>query len=131
MGIKNWVGKSLLKLLQETKQRSDVQEKESISAMERMFGSANPAVVAFKIENGFVVRTMDEHTAIMGGRVGGFTYCKDHQAIADHLITSNAVRKLVGAQREMFGESIAGQAAESQAYTSNHVRKQVNVISRA
>ncbi len=123
MGIRNWMGKSLLKLLQETKQRGDVQTQESNSAMERMFGSANPAVVAFKIENGFVVRTMDEHTAIVGGRVGGFTYCKDHQAIADHLITSNAARKLMGAQREMFGESYASQVGEQQSYSNQAIAK--------
>ena len=114
MGIRNWFGKSLLNLLQETKTAQDVQTKEYHSAMERMFGSANPAIVAFRIDNGFVVRTMDEHTAIVGGRVGGFTYCKDHAAIAEHIVGSEAKRKLVGEQREMFGESVAHQAAQRQ-----------------
>lgn len=118
MGIKNWFGRSLMNLLRETKAEQDIVEKERISSMERMFGSANPAVVAFRIDNGFVVRTMDEHTAIVGGRVGGFTYCKDHAAIAEHLVGSEAKRKLIGEQQEMFGQGVLAQrqAQAEQAY---------------
>lgn len=116
MGLKNFIGKSLLNLLQETKAQQDVQMKEQHSAMERMFGSANPAIVAFRIDNGYVVRTMDEHTAMMGGRVGGFTYCKDHLAIAEHIVGSEAKRKLVGEQQEMFGRGLAAQVQAEQQY---------------
>lgn len=118
MGIKNWFGRSLMNLLRETKAEQDIVEKERISSMERMFGSANPAVVAFRIDNGFVVRTMDEHTAIVGGRVGGFTYCKDHAAIAEHLVGSEVKRKLIGEQQEMFGQGVLAQrqAQAEQAY---------------
>lgn len=72
--------------------------------MERMFGNCAPAVVAFKIENGFVVRTVDMETAIVGSRQQGFTYCKDHQEIAEHIIASEARRKMgIGEyQQEMF-----------------------------
>lgn len=118
MGIKNWFGNKLINLLRETKANQDVMEKERTASMERMFGSANPAVVAFRIDNGFVVRTMDEHTAIVGGRVGGFTYCKDHAAIAEHLVGSEAKRKLIGEQQEMFGQGVLAQrqAQAEQAY---------------
>lgn len=72
--------------------------------MDRMFGNCAPAVVAFKIENGFVVRTVDMETAIVGSRQQGFTYCKDHQEIAEHIIASEARRKMgIGEyQQEMF-----------------------------
>jgi hypothetical protein len=73
--------------------------------MERMFGNNAPAVVAFRINNGFVVRTVDTQSDIVGMRQTGFTYCKDHQEIAEHIIASEAKRKLgIGEeyQQDMF-----------------------------
>lgn len=104
MGIRNWFGKSLVNLLKDVQRQEDVQIRQATD-MERMFGSATPAVVAFRIENGFVVRTMDMDTAIVGSRQRGFTYCKDHQEIAQHILASEAKRKLnIGEeyQQEMF-----------------------------
>jgi hypothetical protein len=104
MGIRNWFGKSIINLLQETKKQEDAQIRQSTD-MERMFGSATPAIVAFRIENGFVVRTVDVDAAIVGSRQRGFTYCKDHQEIAQHILASEAKRKLnIGEeyQQEMF-----------------------------
>lgn len=104
MGIRNWFGKSLVNLLKDVQRQEDVQIRQATD-MERMFGSATPAVVAFRIENGFVVRTMDIDAAIVGSRQRGFTYCKDHQEIAQHILASEAKRKLnIGEeyQQEMF-----------------------------
>lgn len=72
--------------------------------MDRMFGNCAPAVVAFKIENGFVVRTVDMDANIHGMRQPGFTYCKDHHEIAEHIIANEARRKMgIGEyQQEMF-----------------------------
>ena len=104
MGIRNWFGKSLVNLLKDVQRQEDAQIRQATD-MERMFGSATPAVVAFRIENGFVVRTMDMDSAIVGSRQRGFTYCKDHQEIAQHILTSEVKRKLgIGEeyQQEMF-----------------------------
>jgi hypothetical protein len=70
------------------------------------------AMVAFKIDNGYIVRTMDE-AAYVGERAPGFVYCADHQAIADHLVSS-AMRDRLGVQQELFPE-----------------RKQVNVVRKS
>ncbi len=73
--------------------------------MERLFGGASPAIVAFRINNGFVVRTIDMDANYVGGRSTGFTYCKDHQEIAEHIISAEAKRKLgIGEeyQQDMF-----------------------------
>ena len=107
MGIRQWFGKSLVSLIQETQYASEEESKALIQhtrGMESMFGSASPAVVAFKISNGYVVRTVDTHSDLVGSRQGGFTYCKDHQEIAEHIITVEAKRKLgiEGYQQEMF-----------------------------
>ena len=71
--------------------------------MESAFNGASPAIVAFKIENGFVVRTLDMSEALVGSRQRGFHFCKDHQEIAEHIVASEAKRKLgIGEQQELF-----------------------------
>ena len=58
------------------------------------------AMVAFRINNGYLVRVMNPDDE-MKGRIVGFTYCADHQAIADHLVASSTRDKL-GIQQELF-----------------------------
>jgi hypothetical protein len=67
-----------------------------------MFQNNLAAMVAFKIDNGYVVRSMNPDDAYTGVRVPGFVYCADHQAIADHIVSS-AVKQKLGVQQEMFG----------------------------
>ena len=60
-----------------------------------MFMDAGAAFVAFKIENGYVLRTYNREAAMVGvSGNSGFTYCADHQAVADHIITTAAKEKL-------------------------------------
>jgi hypothetical protein len=63
------------------------------TAMDRMFGDCQPAVVAFKIDNGYVVRTIQH--AEYERAASGFTYCKDHAAIADHIVSEAAREKVM------------------------------------
>ena len=79
-----------------------------------MFQNNMAAMVAFKIDNGYVVRCMNPDAAYGGERVPGFTYCPDHQAIADHLVSS-AMRDRLGVQQDMFADQ----------------RKQVNVVRKS
>jgi hypothetical protein len=105
MGIKQWFGKSLVSLIQDTQAGTYPSEVRQATDMERMFGSATPAVVAFRISNGYVVRTVDTQSDMVGMRQGGFHYCKDHIEIAEHIVAVEAKRKLgIGDeyQQEMF-----------------------------
>jgi hypothetical protein len=108
MGIKQWFGESLVSLIQSAQVKQNQQMKEQMHhtvGMESMFGSATPAVVAFRISNGYVVRTVDSQADMVGMRQGGFHYCKDHQEIAEHIVAVEAKRKLgIGDeyQQEMF-----------------------------
>jgi len=109
MGIKSFFGKGLMSMLQAHQDQANrtMAGAQPIAStdMERMFGNCLPAVVAFRIENGFVVRTVNQEEVYEGRRQGGFTYCKDHQAIAEHIVASEAKRKLgIGEeyQQEMF-----------------------------
>jgi len=109
MSIKAYFGKSIASLLEAHQQKANQLVAEMsprvATDMERMFGNCAPAVVAFKIENGFVVRTLDMRREMEGHMQGGFHYCKDHQEIAEHIIATEAKRKLgLGEQQELFAE---------------------------
>jgi hypothetical protein len=102
--LKKWFGKMVRDSMYASEEESNAVIRKT-NDMERMFGSVNPAVVAFRISNGYVVRTMDTHSELVGSRSGGFHYCKDHQEIAEHIIASEVKRKLnVGEeyQQDMF-----------------------------
>lgn len=66
------------------------------------------ALVAFRINNGYLVRVMNPEDELKGRMHAGFTYCADHQAIADHLIASSARDKL-GIQQELFQTETSNQ----------------------
>jgi hypothetical protein len=110
--FKRWLAKAAYDGLQEQgPQRAEVRT----NKLHDMFQNNMAAMVAFKIDNGFVVRTMNPEDAYSGGRMPGFVYCADHQAIADHLVSS-AMKDRLGVQQDMFAEQ---------------QRKQVNVIRKS
>jgi len=89
-------------------------EEARINKLHDMFSNNMAAMVAFKIDNGYVVRCMNPDAMIQGERLPGFVYCADHQAIADHLVAT-AMREKLGVQQEMFVEQ----------------RKQVNILRKS
>jgi len=116
MGIKQWFGKGLTSLIEaHQEQRNNILGNASpqmATEMERMFGNCSPAVVAFKIENGFVVRTVSQAELYEGKRQSGFHYCKDHMEIAEHIIASETKRKL-GIGEEYLEEHYAAEKARA------------------
>lgn len=57
-----------------------------------------PTVIAFRINNGYVVRV---HNPSVEYHSSGFTYCNDAQAIAEHIVAS-AMKDKLGVQSDMF-----------------------------
>jgi hypothetical protein len=95
--IKKWIGK----IARESwEQPPEVMR--STNRLQDMLSDSGASVVAFQIENGFLVRTLRHNEDRIGGRYPGFVYCADHQAIADHIVSS-AVKQKLGVQQEMFG----------------------------
>ena len=92
--FKKWLAKAANDGLQAS------QTMQTTSRLSEMFTDSGAAVVAFQIENGYVVRTLNRDD-IVGSRRLGFTYCADHQAIADHIVSS-AMRDKLGVQSDMF-----------------------------
>lgn len=117
MSIKAFFGKGLASLLNEHHKQSNTligaSQAQVATDMERMFGNCAPAVVAFKIENGFVVRTLDMRCEMEGHIKGGFHYCKDHQEIAEHIITSETKRKLGIRDEEYLKEHLAAERSRA------------------
>lgn len=83
-----------------------------------MLSNNTAVMVAFKIDNGFIVCTMNPEGAYLGTRAPGFVYCADHQAIADHLVSS-AMKDKLGVRSDMFEKE--KQAAQRQ-YASSQTR---------
>ena len=118
--FKRWLAKAAYDGLQQPK------ETERINKLHDMFSNNMAAMVAFKIDNGFVVRCMNPDAMIHGKRLPGFVYCADHQAIADHLVSS-AMKDKLGVQSDMFEKE--KQAAQRQ-YQATQARGLVAAQSR-
>jgi len=112
MGIKQFFGRSLLSLIQDTQQ--PMESIRSTNRLQDMLSESGASIVAFQIENGFLVRTLRNNENAIGGRYPGFVYCADHQAIADHIVSS-AMKDRLGVQQDMFAEQ----------------RKQVNIVPKS
>jgi hypothetical protein len=95
--IEKWIARVAYKGLQQPK------EEARTNKLHDMFQNNMPAMVAFRIDNGYVVRTMNPEDAYVGSRLPGFVYCADHQAIADHLVSS-AMRERLGVHPAVFEE---------------------------
>jgi hypothetical protein len=96
----NFIKKWIAKIAHDGLNQLDVQR---TNKLHDMLQNNMAAMVAFKIDNGYIVRTMDPEAAYAGERTHGFVYCADHQAIADHLVSS-AMRDRLGVQQELFPE---------------------------
>ncbi len=134
MSIKSFFGKGLASMLQAHQEQTNRTLGAQVAIatdMERMFGNCSPAVVAFRIENGFVVRTVHQEEAYEGRRQGGFTYCKDHQEIAEHIIASETKRKFgIGEeyQQDMFAAEKARAVAIQGSGQFAHTKRATNRI---
>lgn len=113
--FKKWLAKAAYEGLNQSQASI---ENSRTNKLHDMFQNNMAAMVAFKIDNGFIVRTMNPEEAYSGARMPGFVYCADHQAIADHLVSS-AMKDKLGVQSDMFEKE--KQAAVRQ-YASNQAR---------
>jgi hypothetical protein len=80
--------------------RTDVPTSSTETVRNQLLESS-PSIVAFRINNGYVVRVYDPTNYKLGTVGPGFTYCKDAQAIAEHIVAS-AMRDKLGVQSDMF-----------------------------
>lgn len=86
--FKRWLAKAAYDGLQQPRDEA------LVNKLPDMLSDSGAIVVAFQIDNGFVLRTVDRQANPGTVRYPRFTYCADHQAIADHIVRSAMVRKL-------------------------------------
>lgn len=73
------------------------------SAVHNHLTDTAPSIMAYRINNGYIVRVYepDYATKALRSVSPNFTYCKDAQAIAEHIVAS-AMKDKLGVQSDMF-----------------------------
>ncbi len=91
MGLRLFFAKHLLKMIKDAKRIEDERDEEvrtQTAERDRFSHSlhqGSPAIVAFRIANGFLVQSLRPDDGY-SGRQPTFHYCKDHQDIAEHIV---------------------------------------------
>lgn len=103
--LKRFVGRKMIDWLHEAN-KLDVDQGRVNDGVIKFLADTAPSIVVFEIGNGFIVRTSGQL-----GQLAELNFCADAPAIAEHIVTSAAKRKL-GIQTELFDK----QHALSQSY---------------
>lgn len=109
----NFIKKWIRKVAYEVPPPSEVQTR---SRMYDMLMEANASFVVSRINNGYIVFTTPN--VMTDARPSGFTYCADHQALADHLLTVAAKTAVMPHQMSIAAQHAVKYAAQH-ASTSN------------
>ncbi len=83
----------------------------SKAAINQLDTSVSPDISAYKIANGYLVRTSSRDYRIGEVRKDDLVFCKDHKEIADHLVTKITRDKLDGINQQLelpLGGTITG-----------------------
>jgi hypothetical protein len=83
----------------------------STAAIKQLDTSTSPDISAYKIANGYLVRTPTRGAQIGTQRQDELVFCKDHKEIADHLVTKVTRDTLVGINQQLelpLGGNITG-----------------------
>ena len=76
-------------------------ERKSTAAINQLDTSVSPDISAYKITNGYLVRTSSRDYRIGEIRKDDLVFCKDHKEIADHLVTKITRDKLDGINQQL------------------------------
>lgn len=112
MGLRNYLGNLLLKAAQEAKeQQEDKLERAhnrntlgSYGRVEDHLQSASPAILAYRIANGFIVRTLRHE-----GEISKIYYCENLQAVSEHLVAEQT-KDALGLRSNYQEEPVAQEA---------------------
>ena len=81
------------------------------AAINQLDTSVSPDISAYKIANGYLVRTPTRGAQLGIQRQDELVFCKDHKEIADHLVTKVTRDTLVGINQQLelpLGGNITG-----------------------
>ena len=73
-----------------------------LRAANSALSESGPSIMAYRISNGYIVRTFDRSVINQTMKMPSLTYCKDHKEIAEHIVAEQARATLgVGHQYEL------------------------------
>lgn len=75
-------------------------ERKSTAAINQLDTSVSPDISAYRIANGYLVRTSSRDYRIGEARKDDLMFCKDHKEIADHLISKITRDTLTGVDQQ-------------------------------
>lgn len=127
MGLRNYLGNLLLKAAQEVaaqeaRRQQGTPDRAHRNTLGGSFGgvedhlqSASPAILAYRIANGFIVRTLRHE-----GEISKIYYCENLQAVSEHLVAEQT-KDALGLRTSYQEESVAKEAygARSMAIQGN------------
>jgi hypothetical protein len=93
--------KTLQKLaaqLADTSAKQIARDSHSNGRLHDLLSGAGTTIVAYQIENGFVVCMSQP----LRGRTPAFVYCANHKAVAEYIVATATKQKLVGEQLDLF-----------------------------
>ena len=96
------IGSYIKKLIRQVlEERNEVPQ--ITSAVHNHLTDSAPSIMAYRINNGYIVRVYEPEYRIKAHNTVGpnFTYCKDAQAIAEHIVAS-AMKDKLGVQSDLF-----------------------------
>lgn len=100
--IRKWLGIEARSYPEPDTYEEDIKRNYHVNAA---LNESAPAVTAYKVSNGYIVRTMDRTLINTSMKMPSFTYCKDAQAIAEHIVAEAARQTMgIGHQYVMFQE---------------------------
>lgn len=117
MGLRQFFGDSILKMVQEARDRQvDEAPTRGASIGERINeGNGMPALLVYRIANGYIAQSFVGHN--YGNRQPPFHYCKDHQAIAEFVVAETA-RQALGLSPKTPSEGQYAEQAMAKASTA-------------
>jgi hypothetical protein len=87
--------------------RDDIGYK-TTAAINQLDTSVSPDISAYKIANGYLVRTPTRGAQLGTQRQDELVFCKDHKEIADHLVTKVFRDTLVGTINQQLELPLGG-----------------------
>jgi hypothetical protein len=97
------IGSFIKKLIRQVLEEQSRPTVEIERAVHNHLTDSAPSIMAYRINNGYIVRVYEPDHILKSQRsvAPNFTYCKDAQAIAEHIVAS-AMKDKLGVQSDMF-----------------------------
>lgn len=93
--FKNWLKKQI---------REAVRDDRDTSAVDRAMEGSMPAVIAFRINNGYLLRCNAHDPNRIEPRNNGYVYCADEKALADGIVAAHVKGKVMQESRPAMQE---------------------------